>query len=141
MLAAKQVAEHHADRLRALPAWAAKVHLNHPHAFGLAELPAWRVEYLDEPLPATLSGNLHEHRLRMVFHGVARDIDDLDSVQAGMTADALSALFGSRQYGTEPGGDITSTKAQEGEAAVGIVSVPVTALYFTDPTDPETILS
>jgi hypothetical protein len=141
MLGTQQVVTHHADRLSALPAWAGKVHLNHQQPFAVGELPAWRVEYVDELQPATMAGDMHAHRLRMVFHGVARDLDDLDGALSAMTGDALAALFGSRQYGTEPDGDVVQTKAQEGEAAVGVVSIPVTAMFFTSATDPETILS
>ena len=115
---------------------------SHPQPFDESELPAWRVEYEPETTEfATLAGGIVQHKLPLRLKGYARSVTDLPAALNAMAATALPLVFAAPvPYGLEPDGEITREMASQGEAAVGVIDIPVRAMYFTATTAPETIL-
>lgn len=115
---------------------------DHPHPFAEGELPAWRVEVTEEEHElATLNGGTVLHRTEIRLKGVARAVDGLDAALNAMASTALPLVLASPvPYGIEPAGEITREFASEGEAAVGLIDIPLRATYFTATNDPNTIL-
>lgn len=136
MLAAETVAE--AVRARI----GATAYTRHPHPFDESDLPAWRVEYETEPTEfATLAGNIVQHKLPLRLKGYARSATDIPGALNAMAATALPLVFAAPvPYGLQPDGEITREMSAEGEAAIGVIDIPVLAIYFTATTAPETIL-
>lgn len=117
-------------------------HTDHPHPFDASELPAWRVLYEQEQHEAaTLAGTTVQHRLPLKLQGIARNTTDAMSAMNAMAATALPLVFAPPiPYGLEPDGEITRELQGEGQAAVGVIEIPIRATYFTAITAPETIL-
>ncbi len=135
-LAAQTVAEAVRSRI------GVTAHTNHAHPFDESELPAWRVVYdPEETEAATLTGTTVQHRLPLRLQGVARNTADVMDALNDMAAAALPLVFAPPvPYGLEPDGEITRQLQAEGQAAVGVIEIPIRATYFTAITAPETIL-
>lgn len=136
MLAAQTVAE--AVRARI----GATAHTDHPHPFDEAELPAWRVLYeIEEHESVTLAGTTVQHRLPLRLQGFAHSVTDPMGALNAIAATALPLVFAAPvPYGLEPAGEITRELQAEGQAAVGVIEIPLRAIFFTAITAPETIL-
>lgn len=137
MLAAETVANIVAARI------GVNAFTSHPHPFAEADLPAWRVEYHLEPTEcASLDGDISQHTLSIKAKGYARATDDLDTALNALASSAMSAVFAAPvPYGLSLEGEVTRDMASEGQADVGVIELPIQALYFTRPSAPETILS
>lgn len=116
---------------------------DHPHPFDESELPAWRVEYEEEPVAAaTLAGGIFEHRPEIRVRGSVRDTADAGSALNLIASAALQSIFADPvPYGLEPAGEIRRVSQREGEASVASIEIPLRALFFTSSSDPETIIS
>lgn len=117
-------------------------HTDHPHPFDESELPAWRVTYeVEEHEAATLAGTTVQHRLPLRLQGVVRNTSDAMGALNALAATALPLVFAAPiPYGLEPDGEITRDLQGDGQAAVGVIEIPLRATYFTAITAPETIL-
>lgn len=136
MLAAETVANTVASRI------GGNAFTSHPHPFAEDELPAWRVEYQVEPTENASLDGINQHVLSIKAKGYARAVDDLESALNTLASAAMSAVFASPvPYGLSLEGEVTRDMANEGQAAVGVIELPIQALYFTRPSSPETILS
>lgn len=135
-LAAETVAE--AVRARI----GASAHTDHPQPFDESELPAWRVTYdMEQHEAATLAGTTVQHRLPIKLQGIARDTGDALGALNAMAATALPLVFAPPiPYGLEPAGEIVRELQGDGQAAVGVIEIPLLAHFFTAITAPETIL-
>lgn len=135
-LAAETVAEAVRTRI------GATAFTDHPHPFDASELPAWRVTYdAEQHEAATLAGTIVQHRLPIRLQGFARNTGDALGALNAMAATALPLVFAAPiPYGLEPDGEITRELQGEGQAAFGVIDIPIRATFFTGITTPETIL-
>lgn len=141
-LAAAQVIDAIAARIAALPAYAGKVHTSRAWPLAEGDLPAWRVTAEDEEaVGAMLGDHTYEHKLQIEARGYCRAVADLDDVMHAMAVAALPVIFAAPvPYALDLVG-INRDTAVEGEAAVGVITLRMQALYYVRPTAPETILS
>ena len=137
-LAAAQVIDALAGRLVPLAATAGRVYTS--RAWPLDTLPAWRVTAEAEDVTPPSVGNEHQHDLSVSATGYARAVADLDDALHALAAGGLPLLFADPlPYGLRLAG-IERQMSQEGESAVGAITLRLRALYFTDPAAPETII-
>ena len=137
-LAAAQVIDALAARLVPLAATGGRVYTS--RAWPLTTLPAWRVTAQDETITPPSVGNEHQHDLDINATAYARAVDNLDDTLHGLAAGGLPLLFADPlPYGLRLAG-IDRQMADEGEAAVGTITLRLRALYFTVPAEPETII-
>jgi hypothetical protein len=150
-LAAAQVVEAVADRLRAVPAWVSdKVFTDRAHPFEESELPAWRV-YADEEEVETTGPTYparEKRELVVLCEGVARDVDGLDAVLNNeLAAPALASLYATKAAASLSPLNCSMTttrieraRATEGEAAVGRITLALRVRFHTFNNSPETIV-
>lgn len=131
------------------------VHTSHPWPLAESELPAWRVRSVPggEAVPQTLARDaLYRHELEVECIGYVRAVDDLDTALDALAAPALAKLFAAAPQTPPDALDALAAKIElslarelefgpgvEGEAAIGAVTVPLRAVYFTRASAPETI--
>lgn len=122
---------------------------------GEDELPAWRVVAAGEDVSAeTLAPDaLQKHELAVELRGYASATDDLDDALHALTAGALAAIFATAPQvppdaldALHAGGlaqielrHIERDLATEAQATVGVVTITLQALFFTQASAPETI--
>lgn len=137
-LAAAQVIDALAARLSPLAATGGRVYTS--RAWPLDTLPAWRVTAEAEDISPPAVGNEHQHDLAINATAYARAVSDLDDTLHALAAGGLPLLFADPlPYGLRLAG-IDRQMAQEGEAAVGAITLRLRALFFTDPAAPETLI-
>lgn len=133
----------------------AAVYTDHPQPFAEDDLPAWRVHRVPggEVAPQTLARDtLQRHELRVECLGYARATAGLDAALDTLAAPALAAIFAAAPQVPPDAldgmaglielslaGEVEIDMQGEGEAAVGVVTVPLRAIYFTRASAPETI--
>ena len=141
-LAAAQVIDTLAARISGAPACGTNVFTSRAWPIGEEILPAARVIAGSEQItPEGLGDRLSQHLLDVDAAVYVRAVDDLDDAMHAIVVDALPAIFAAPvPYGLTLQG-IDREMAKEGEAAVGVITVRLQALYFTLPSQPETILS
>ena len=105
------------------------------------ELPAGRVYAADEEIESQdIHGHLQQHTLSIEAKGYARATDDLDDRLNEIAAAWLTALFAGTPPNYLRSTGIDRDVTNEGEAAVGVVTLRLQAQFFTQPSAPETIL-
>lgn len=107
-----------------------------------AELPAVRVYAGDEPVQAVTVDltPINEHRPQILVQYTARDATDLDDTLHALVEAGLPLVFADPiPHGLQLTG-ITRELANEGEAAVGRITLELEALYHVAPTAPATFL-
>lgn len=142
MLAAAQVIDAVAARISGATAAGTNVFTSRTWPLSEDMLPAWRVVAGDEPIdPEALGQRIGRHQLEVLALGYVRAINDLDDAMHALAAAALPAIFADPiPYGMQHVG-IGRETSTEGEAAVGVITLRLSALYYTNPAEPETILS
>jgi hypothetical protein len=114
-----------------------------------SDLPAWRVVAEDEEVSAQGVGfpAKQQHELEVCAHGYARATASLDDSLNSMAAAALSKLFESRAAAHLSPLNCSMTlkrierdMVNEGEAALGRISLTLLVRFFTANNAPETIL-
>jgi hypothetical protein len=140
-LAAAQVVDAQAAKLVPMTATAGRVYTSRLWPLAEADLPAWRVTAGTERVaPADLEGTLQEHQLEVLAQCSTRATADLDDALHTLAAAGLTLLFaGVPAYGLQLDA-IERELATEGEAAVGRITLRMSALFHTAPSAPETIL-
>jgi hypothetical protein len=141
-LAAAQVIDALATRLSGATGAGTSVFTSRAWPLAESNLPAWRVTAGSEEITGEgLGDRLGQHRLEVNASAYVRAVADLDDAMHALAVDALPALFAAPvPYGLELTG-IDRAMATAGEAAVGVITLRLRALYFTVPSAPETILS
>lgn len=138
-LAAAQVVDAVAARLNGLALTGTRVYTSRTWPLAEADLPAWRVVAADEQVKLAEMDGLNLHRLAIEARGVARAVEDLDDSLHALAAQALAALFvAPAPYRLELQG-IERNMRQEGEAAVGQITLRLQASFYAYPHTPETI--
>lgn len=140
-IAAAQVIDTLAARLVPLVATAGRVYTSRGWPLADADLPAWRVVAADETAERVGLDGLHLHRLDIDASATTRMAADLDDALHALASAGLSALFASPAPYDLACSGITRAVAQEGEAAVGVITLRLLATYYVNPAQPETILS
>lgn len=140
-LAAAQVVDALAARLVGNTSAGSRVYTSRLWPLTEAELPAWRVVAAQETTePLDLQTQHYQHLLTVDVRAYARATADLDDTLHALAAAALSALFAAPPpYGLVLQG-IDRRMTEEGEAALGELTLRVQADYQTVLADPETIL-
>jgi hypothetical protein len=140
-LAAAQVVDAVAARLAPMAATGGRVYTSRTWPLAEADLPAWRVTAeAEDVLMETLSGAEQTHTLSIAAQCSTRAVADLDDALHTLAAAGLTLLFaGVPPYRLVLDG-IERELATEGEAAVGRVTLNLTAIFLTAPSAPETIL-
>jgi hypothetical protein len=140
-LAAAQVIDALAARLVPMTATAGRVYTSRAWPLDEASLPAWRVVAADELVERVALDGTHRHTLDIEATGTARVAADLDDTLHALGSGGLVLLFApAAPYDLVLSGiqrDIT----QEGEAAVGAITLRLQATFYANPAAPETILS
>lgn len=140
-LAAAQVIDAIAARLVPVSLSGGRVFTSRTWPLTEAELPAWRVLAQDESAERQYVGQtVNDHTLTIDCVGIVRAVSNLDDAMHNLAAAGMTALFAApapydlqlRQIGRD-----TST---EGEAAVGVITVSLTARFAVDQAAPETLL-
>lgn len=140
-LAAAQVIDAVAARLSGATAAGAGVYTSRAWPLAEADLPAWRVTAEDEAAESLYVGtNTNEHTLTIECKALARAVQNLDDVLHALAAEGLAALFAAPLLHELQLVSITRALATEGEAAVGAITVSLTAKYLVDPAAPQVIL-
>jgi hypothetical protein len=121
----------------------ANAYTAHPEPFGEEELPAWRVEWANERIETVgLDGLIQQHELEVKLRGYARDVDDINGVLSAMAVEVLPQVFSAPvPYGLHTDGDAQRVAAEEGQAATGVIELPLKAFYFTRRSAPDVIIS
>ena len=140
-LAAAQVIDALAARLVPVSATAGRVYTSRAWPLDEASLPAWRVVAADESAERVGLDGLHLHRLDIDATATTRMVADLDDALHALASAGLAALFASPAPYDLACGGITRAVTQEGEAAVGVITLRLLATYYVNPAQPETILS
>ena len=141
MLAAAQVVDAVAARIAALPAYSGRVFTSRLWPLADADLPAWRVTAAEEPvLPGTISG-INEHQLLVEARGYHRATADLDDTLHAMASAALAALFAPPVPHGLQLERIDRDTTTDGEAAHGVVTLSLRAVFHVDPAAPDTLLT
>lgn len=139
-LAAAQVVDALAARVAAQPAVAGRVKTSRTWPWSEDELPACRVFANDEAVQAADLSGVNQHALLVDVEYTALAVADLDDTLHALAASGMALLFASAvPYELQLTG-ISRQLATEGEAAVGRITVQLSATYFVAPADPETIL-
>ena len=139
-LAAAQVVDALAAHVAAQAAVAGRVKTSRAWPWSEAELPACRVFANDEAVQAADIEGANQHTLLVDVEYTALAVADLDDALHALAADGLALLFATAvPYQLQLGG-ISRQLATEGEAAVGRITLQLSATFFVDPAAPETIL-
>lgn len=141
-LAAAQVIDAIAARISGATSAGTNVFTSRAWPLAEGDLPACRVVAgAEEITPEGLGDRLGQHLLDVHASFYARAVADLDDALHALAVAALPAIFAAPvPYGLTLQG-IDREMAKEGEAAVGVITLRLQALFFTVPSAPETILS
>ena len=140
-LAAAQVIDALAARLVPVAATAGRVYTSRAWPLDEASLPAWRVVAADEVAERVSLDGVHLHRLDIEATATTRIADNLDDSLHALASAGLAVLFaGLPPYDLACTG-ITRAITQEGEAAVGAITLRLQATFYANPAAPDTIIS
>lgn len=140
-LAAAQVIDALAARLVPMPATAGRVYTSRAWPLDEASLPAWRVVAADEVAERVGLDGIHLHRLDIEATAFTRVTANLEDALHALASAGLALLFaGTVPYDLVATG-ITRAITQEGEAAVGAITLRLQATYYVNPAAPDTIIS
>ena len=141
-LAAAQVIDAIAARISGATSAGANVFTSRAWPIGQETLPAVRVTAGGEHVtPEGLGDRLGQHLLDIDAEFYLRSVANLDDAMHAIVVAALPAIFAAPvPYGLTLQG-IDRSMSAEGEAAVGVITLRLQALFFTLPSQPETILS
>lgn len=140
-LAAAQVVDALAARLVPLVATAGRVYTSRAWPMAESQLPAWRVTAGQESVARSyLDDATGTHTLRIDCSAMARATADLDDVLHGLAVGALPLLFAAPIPYDLQLVQIDRQMTEDGEAAVGIITLTLQAQFGMLPTAPETIL-
>lgn len=141
-LAAATVVDAIAARLVPMVATGGRVYTSRAWPLALAGLPAWRVTAQDEIVQVqTMDGAQQEHTLAVLAACTARATADLDDTLHALAASGLTLLFaGTVPYRLQLA-RITRHLQDDDTAALGVVTLQLSATFYTAPAAPETILS
>ena len=141
-LAAAQVIDAIAARISGATSCGTNVFTSRAWPIGEEIMPAARIVAGAEQItPEGLGDLLGQHLLDVDATFYVRAVADLDDAMHAIVVAALPAIFAAPvPYGLTLQG-IDREMAKEGEAAVGAITVRLQALFFTLPSQPETILS
>ena len=141
-LAAAQVIDAVAARISGATACGTNVFTSRAWPIGEEILPASRVTAGSEQItPEGLGDLIGQHLLDIEVAFYVRAVANLDDAMHAIVAAALPAIFAVPvPYGLALQG-IDREMAKEGEAAVGVITVRLQAMFYTLPSQPETILS
>jgi hypothetical protein len=139
-LAAAQVVDALAAKLVPMPATAGRVYTSRTWPLTEALLPAWRVTAENESVEESDIHGVNEHTLRINARAFVRVTADLDDALHALAASGLALLFaGNPPHALQLEG-IDRQLATEGEAALGAITLEMSATFLVDPSAPETIL-
>lgn len=140
-LAAAQVIDTIAARLVPVVLSGGRVFTSRTWPITEAELPAWRVVAEDETAVRQYVGQtINDHTLAVSCTGYVRAVADLDDAMHALAAAGMTALFAAPAPYDLQLDSINRSMSTEGEAAVGLITVNVTARFAADQAAPETLL-
>ena len=140
-LAAAQVIDVVAARLVPMSATGGRVYTSRTWPLAETDLPAWRIYATDEEVAPAAFGGANQHVLAVRAVAVTRQVDDMDEQLNALAEAGLALLFVKpAPYGLQLD-RMTRRMSAEGEAAVGQIDITMSARYFVDPSQPETLLS
>jgi hypothetical protein len=141
-LAAADVVDALAARLGPVVLSGGRVYTSRTWPLTEAGLPAWRVTAADESVTRQYVGQtINEHLLQVECAGFVRAAADLDDAMHNLAEQGLTALFANPQIYDLQLDSISRSTATEGEAAVGVITLGVTARFAVDATAPGTLLT
>lgn len=140
-LAAAQVIDALAARLVPVALSGGRVFTSRTWPLTEAELPAWRVTAEDESTSRQYVGQtINDHTLTVSCVGIVRAVADLDDAMHALAAQGMTALFAPPEPYQLQLESISRATSTEGEAAVGTITVSLTARFAVDQAAPETLL-
>lgn len=140
-LAAATVIDVLAARLVPIVATGGRVHTSRSWPLADADLPAWRVFVADESAERVGVDGLHVHVLTVEATAYVRGTADIDDALHALAASGLAALFAPAVPHALQLAGIDRRLEQQGESAMGAVTLRVVATFYTYPAQPETIVS
>lgn len=140
-LAAAQVIDALAARLVPMPATAGRVYASRAWPLDEASLPAWRVVVADEVAERVGLDGIHLHRLDIEATATTRVTANLDDALHALASAGLALLFANPVPYDLAATGITRAITQEGEAAVGAITLRLQATFYANPAAPDTIIS
>lgn len=141
-LAAAQVIDALAARLVPVALSGGRVYTSRTWPLTQGELPAWRVLAADENATRQYIGSqINEHALSVQCAGVVRATADLDDAMHDLAKQGLTALFAEPTPYDLQLDSISRSTSNDGEAAVGVITLNVTAKFAVDQTAPGTLLT
>lgn len=105
-----------------------------------AALPAWRVLIDAEDTELVDLSRVHRHQARIALRGSTRALPNLDDALNTMASAASAALFADPVPHDLRLDGIRREMAGDGEAAVGRITLFVTATFYVNPAAPEALL-
>lgn len=140
-LAAAQVVDALAARLVPMAATAGRVYTSRTYPLTEADLPAWRVTAGDESCERSSMDGINLHNLEVLAACSARATANLDDTLHALASSGLQLLFaGPVPYALQLDG-IERDLSTDAEAAVGVITLRLRALFYAAPAAPDTILS
>ena len=107
----------------------------------LAELPAWRVMAEDESVERQYVGNaVNQHELTVACEGIVRAVSQLDDSMHALAAAGMTAIFAEPVPYELQLTSIDRRMSSEGDAAVGLITVRLTARYAVNQAAPTVIV-
>lgn len=139
-LAAAQVIDALAARLVPLAATGGRVYASRAWPLDEASLPAWRITAADELIERVDLDGVHRHTLDIEATALARVTADLDDALHALAAGGLPLLFQVPVPYDLMATGIGRSITQQGEAAVGAITLRLQATFYANPASPETLL-
>jgi hypothetical protein len=141
LTAAQQVVQALAARLVPMPATGGRVITSRTVTIEEADLPCWRVVYVNEDSVERYLSGVDRLQLEVQASVYARDVLDLDNELATLMAAGQALLFADpAPYGLQRDAVVPDVVAV-GEAAAGRLSLNLRATYVVRPAQPGTLLS
>ncbi|HOF29442.1 MAG TPA: hypothetical protein PK441_01240 [Burkholderiaceae bacterium] len=139
-LAAAQVIDALAARLTPVVLSGGRVFTSRSWPITVDELPAWRVVAEGETAERQYVGQtINEHALSVSAVGYVRAVANLDDAMHALAAAGMTALFAVPAPYDLQLDSISRSMSTEGDAAVGVITVNLTARFAADQATPETI--
>ena len=140
-LAAATVVDAIAGLLVPMAATGGRVYTSRTWPLDEASLPAWRVTAEDEQVTRADVDGINQHDLTVSARAYAMATADLDDTLHALAASGMALMFAGIPPYMLQLQNIERQLATEGEAAVGVITLNVSAMYFVAPATPETIYS
>lgn len=140
-LAAAQVIDAVAARLAPVVLSDGRVFTDRAWPLDVSQLPAWRVTADDESVERQyVSQPVNEHRLQISCEGLVRAVAGVDDAMHALAAQGMTTLFAEPVPHDLQLSSISRRVSTEGEAAVGVITISLVAVFAVDQSAPETIL-